>query len=158
MKEASPVGLNAQVIVNEQAGGSCNGGNPGNVYAHALKKGLVHSSCEQYIAHNLEVTPEDIDICRDCLWPPPRPDDDGRKGCFGVVPDKRYYVSEHYSLKGADQMKAELYAHGPISCGVHATDKWENEYKGGIYSEKVRFPLVNHEISVVGYGYDEETK
>jgi len=54
-------------------------------------------------------------------------------------------------------MKAELYAHGPISCGVHATDNWENNYHGGIYSEKVRFPLVNHEISVVGYGFDEET-
>lgn len=54
-------------------------------------------------------------------------------------------------------MKAELYAHGPISCGVHATDNWENTYKGGIYSEKVLIPLVNHEISVVGYGFDEET-
>lgn len=55
-------------------------------------------------------------------------------------------------------MKAELYAHGPISCGVHATDNWENNYKGGIYSEKVKFPLVNHEISVIGYGFDEETQ
>lgn len=60
-------------------------------------------------------------------------------------------------MRGADKMKAELYANGPISCGVHATENWELNYKGGIYSEVVRFPKVNHEISVVGYGYDEES-
>jgi cathepsin X len=53
LKVNSPVGLNAQVIVNEYAGGSCNGGNPGSVYTYARKHGLVHSSCEQYIAYNL---------------------------------------------------------------------------------------------------------
>jgi cathepsin X len=53
-------------------------------------------------------------------------------------------------------MKAELYANGPISCGIHVTDKFEWTYSGGIYSEK-SIPLINHEISVVGYGYDEES-
>jgi cathepsin X len=31
-------------------------------------------------------------------------------------------------------MKAEIYTRGPITCGVDATDRWE-EYSGGIYSE-----------------------
>lgn len=53
LKVPSPIALNAQVIVNEQAGGSCNGGNPGRVYSYARSHGLVHSSCEQYIAYNL---------------------------------------------------------------------------------------------------------
>lgn len=53
-------------------------------------------------------------------------------------------------------MKTELYQNGPISCGIEATDTFE-EYTGGIYSEKIRFPQINHEIAVVGYGYDEET-
>jgi len=157
----SPVGLNAQVIVNLQAGGSCNGGNPGDVYKYAMENGLVHSSCEQYVAYNLQHELLAKDICRDCLWGatgPPRPDDDGQENCFEVEPDVIYYVSEHYKIKGADQMKAELYAHGSISCGVHATELWETTYFGGIYSEYVRFPLINHEISVVGYGFDEETQ
>jgi len=53
-------------------------------------------------------------------------------------------------------MKAEL-LNGPISCGIHATDNFEVNYNGGIYSEYVRFPLINHEISVVGYSKDPST-
>jgi cathepsin X len=53
-------------------------------------------------------------------------------------------------------MKAEIYANGPISCGVHVTDNFEHNYNGGIYSEKT-IPLINHEISVVGFGVDEAT-
>lgn len=55
-------------------------------------------------------------------------------------------------------MKAEIYAHGPISCGIHVTDKFEWTYTGGIYSEKVLLPIINHEISVVGYGFDEASQ
>jgi len=61
-------------------------------------------------------------------------------------------------------MKTELFKNGPISCGIHATSKFETEYvnitegEGNyIYSESVRFPLINHEISVTGYGKDPVT-
>ena len=55
-------------------------------------------------------------------------------------------------------MKAEIAANGPISCGVHVTDAFEWTYTGGIYSEKVLLPIINHEISVVGYGFDEASQ
>jgi len=61
-------------------------------------------------------------------------------------------------------MKAELHANGPISCGVHATDEIETQYNqivegegDYIWRQTVRFPMINHEISVVGYGVDATT-
>ena len=155
LKTNSPIGLSAQAIVNCQAGGSCNGGNPAEVYKYAHNHGLVHSSCEQYVAQNLMKDQcEDIDICRDCS-PPADFEHPSLDDCR-AVDAKKYYIGDHYAVRGADQMKAELYAHGPISCGIHVTDAFV-AYTGGIYEEHVRFPMINHEISVVGYGHDEET-
>jgi len=152
---STPVGLDAQTVVNCQAGGSCDGGNPGAVYQFAHDTGIPHSSCEQYTAYNLvDRMCTDIDVCRDCTWPPPAAGETGMDGCTAVAHQK-YYISEYYSIRGVDQMKAELYANGPISCGIHATDNFENNYDGGIYSEVVKFPMINHEISVVGYGINE---
>ena len=51
-------------------------------------------------------------------------------------------------------MKAELYKNGPIACGIHVTDNFE-AYTGGIFSEHLLFPLMNHEISVVGWGIED---
>jgi len=149
----STVGLDAQMIVNCQAGGSCNGGNPAGVYEFAMDQGLVHASCMNYIAYNdQDGICQDFDVCRDCHGPPPLIGETGREGCTAVAPSRRYYVSEYYKVKGADQMKAAL-QDGPISCGIHASDNFDNNYDGGIYQEELgRFARINHEISVTGYG------
>ena len=65
-----------------------------------------------------------------------------------------YYVSEFGPVRGIEAMKSELYARGPISCGVDATPKFER-YTGGVYSEAGKTRL-NHEISVVGWGVTED--
>jgi len=52
-------------------------------------------------------------------------------------------------------MKKEIVANGPISCGMDVTDNFEYNYFGGIYSEVKEFPLINHEISIVGYGIED---
>ena len=46
-------------------------------------------------------------------------------------------------------MKAEIYARGPIGCGIDATSKLE-KYTGGIFSEWTLFHMINHEVSVSG--------
>jgi len=53
-------------------------------------------------------------------------------------------------------MKAEIYKNGPISCGIDVTQAFE-AYTGGIYSEKKLVTLINHEISIVGFGFDTAT-
>ncbi len=154
----TPVGLNPQVMVNCQAGGSCYGGDPSGVYDYAYYNGIPDSSCMQYVAKNLDKDDCDpIDICRDCHGPPPPEGDSGLDNCIAITNYKRYYASNYYGLSGADSMKAEIYKNGPIGCGIDATDGLE-KYMGGIYSEKNVWPSINHEISVVGWGFDEASQ
>ena len=64
-------------------------------------------------------------------------------------------------------MKKEIYARGPIvlktyffiflSCGIDATKKLK-EHKGyGIFSEPLGL-LINHFISIVGWGKEDDTE
>lgn len=152
----SPVGISTQNVVNFQYGGSCNGGNPAGVYEAAHDVGLVHSSCEQYVAFNLQHTPQAINRCMDCHPMPPPPGQSGQDNCEAKDPQIVFYASEYYSVRGETAMIQAL-QDGPLGCGVHATAAWELYMGDGIYKEYVRFPLINHEISVVGYGVDATT-
>lgn len=88
--------------MNCQAGGSCNGGNPNTVYEWAHDVGLKHASCMNYIALNEEDSMcGRIDVCRDCWGPPPAVGESGIENCKAVK-DTDYYVSEYWSVKGAD--------------------------------------------------------
>jgi len=51
-------------------------------------------------------------------------------------------------------MKTEIYARGPISCGIDATAGLE-AYRGGIYKEYNTNPEIDHIISVVGWGSED---
>jgi cathepsin X len=54
LKAATPLDLSPQVLVNCLAGGSCDGGDPAQAYEFAYNNGFVDSSCEQYVALNLQ--------------------------------------------------------------------------------------------------------
>lgn len=67
--------------------------------------------------------------------------------CTAVTKYPTYWVGDFGGVRGADKMKAEIYARGPIGCGIDATSKLE-QYKGGIFSEISLWPIINHEVSV----------
>jgi len=67
-----------------------------------------------------------------------------------------WYASEYGTVSGANDMKAEIYARGPIACDIDATDQFL-DYTSGIYEEWVLFPMANHVLSVAGWGTDPTT-
>lgn len=46
----------------------------------------------------------------------------------------QYSISEHGEVKGEQNMMAEIYARGPIACGVAVTKAFV-EYSGGIFND-----------------------
>jgi cathepsin X len=89
----TPIGLNAQVIVNCNAGGSCEGGNPGGVMEFAWYNGIPDSSCEQYVAKDPTMaTCSAMQNCKDCTGPPCPVGETCQDKCWAVK-HKNYYVS-----------------------------------------------------------------
>lgn len=143
--------ISPQVIINCKAGGSCGGGNPGEVYVYANRHGIPEETCQAYVAKNpAEFSCSDIQKCENCA--PPAGAKPGDKGnCWAQKTYPAWKVTQYGSVSGADKMKAEIFARGPISCGIDADLKLE-AYTGGIFSQTKLLPIINHEIAVVGWG------
>jgi cathepsin X len=142
-KNAWPqINLSPQVLINCNAGGTCNGGNPGGVYRYGHNTGIPDETCQNYEAVNGKC--DGLGVCRTCA---------PGTNCTAVTDYPKYYVGDHGSVRGANNMKAEIFARGPIGAGIDATTGLE-AYTGGVYSEHKLLPLVNHEVSIVGWGVD----
>lgn len=55
-------------------------------------------------------------------------------------------------------LQAEIFARGPISCGIDATEELDGHEGPGsdrIFKQHVRQPEINHLVSVVGWGVED---
>lgn len=121
------------------------------VYAFGKAEGIPEETCQNYAAKNPEkFSCSDIQKCENCAG------FDDKNHCWAVKDYKKWKVAQYGSVSGVSKMKAEIYARGPIGCGIDATEQLEN-YTGGIFSQKKILPLINHEISVAGWGVDDAT-
>eukprot|EP00808_Paulinella_micropora_P019130 g8094.t1 len=136
--------LAPQVLINCLGGGSCQGGNPAGVYRYAKIMGIPDETCQVYEAKNNDCRP--LGICDTCSK-------NASIGCYPVDDHPTIKVSEYGSVKGADNMKKEIYTRGPIGAGIDATQELE-DYKGGIFSQKKGNVKINHEIAIVGWGVE----
>ena len=140
------------MVINCRGGGSCQGGNPAKVYEFAHSMGIPDATCMNYEAREPDAPVCDpFYVCRNCDEPVPLTEESGLEYCWTITEFKTHFVSEYGYVKGVDSMKAEIYARGPISCGVKNTPKFA-AYQGGIYSESTLSTVPNHEVAVVGWG------
>lgn len=138
------IDISPQSIVNCGNCGSCHGGQPICVFAWMNKHGLPDHTCQEYTASDEKCEP--LGNCKVCTK---------EGGCKKVEKFKNYYVGEYGSVNGAERMKAEIYARGPIGCNLYSTPKFHN-YTGGVYEEVIPW-RINHAISIAGWGYDKES-
>jgi cathepsin X len=74
--------------------------------------------------------------------------------CVGLDKYPNATITEYGSVEGADNMAKEIYARGPIACGIDALPI--EKYTGGIVSD--RGSMVDHVISIVGWGTSDGTE
>lgn len=65
-------------------------------------------------------------------------------------------VAEYGQLRDdVDAIMAEIYARGPVAACINAEPIVG--YRGGIFHDKSHETSVNHIVSIIGWGIDEET-
>jgi len=115
-------------------------------YEYVSKSGIPDETCMVY-----EATQHDCsaaNICRNC---------ERGKGCFAVTQYKKYTIAQFGAVKGEKDMMAEVYARGPIACGIAANAAF-NAYKSGVFEDKTGFKTINHAVSIVGWGEEAGAK
>ena len=138
--------------------GNCDGGDDANVYYYAWKYGIPSESCSNYMA--IDTTchlTEQVDAKNkpECYTCAPR-DNSGLDRCKRITKFSKLYVSEFGSCNGYEAMKSEIYARGPITCSIEASDD-QDGYTGGVYSLKnSTIDDLDHVISIVGWGVDKK--
>eukprot|EP01083_Nonionella_stella_P038240 104050_1 len=146
--------LSPQVLINmDGSNGDCEGGYAGDAMQYLFDVGVPDETCQNYMAqNNPHPENEEYNVCYTC----------SSSQCWTVEPDEVYTVQEYGYVQGTLNMKREIYARGPIGCGMFV-DKGFERYSEGIYASK-RYCndckgediASNYIVSIVGWGYDED--
>merc|ERR1712196_76871 len=157
------INLSVQHMLNCGNIGSYHGGSVPGPYQwiHKISKtgaGISYDTSNPYMACSSEsdqgickgqdwsCTPENV--ARTCSTFPPS------GFCAPIKNYPNATISEYGSISGADAMAKEIYARGPISCGIDASPILK--YTGGIVRESGE--MVDHVISIVGWGSEANGK
>jgi cathepsin X len=140
--------LAAQVLINCGVGDCLQGGDQNVAYEWIRKHGIPEYGCQNYIAKNPDhARCTDIQKCINCPY-------FGEGPCVAVKEYTSYTASQHGKVKGASDIKKELWARGSLACGIAATDEFYFGYKGGVWSSEDKSEI-DHVVTMVGWGKDD---
>lgn len=151
MRNASwpEIAVSPQVIVDCAHGENsvgCHGGNARAAYAYMHLEGVTDDTCNNYQGQDGTCNAENL--CKDCH---------ASTGCVTVPNPTKYYAAEFGGVKGEFQMRAEMFARGPIACGVDVS-KELLVYTGGVFEDKTNATDIDHAIEVAGWGVEDGKK
>merc|ERR1712054_262639 len=157
------INLSVQHILNCGNVGSCHGGSVDGPYQwlHSISKkgsGISYDTSNPYMACSSESTEGFCshakwectadNVARTCSTFPPS----GFCGPITNYPNAT--ISEYGSISGAEAMQKEIFARGPIACGIDASPILK--YTGGIATDSGEG--VDHVVSVTGWGTENGQK
>ena len=126
----------------------CGGGDPDSANAFIFSHGVGPDTCQNYIAQGSGTDCSGIHRCENCS-------PDGN--CSAVPTYPKFGIAQYGDVLGVDAMKAEIYARGPIACGVDSDPIWTWGFgpnRTSIFGAGVNATNIDHAISVVGFGFD----
>jgi len=137
--------LSTQDVIDCAGAGDCSGGGDDGVFEYAQKQGIPHESCNPYQAQNMACN--ETFKCYSC--------GPSNVGCYPITNYTLYKIKSYHSIPAdkPNEMKAEIYHHGPITCGMMVDKEFFLNYTGGI--DEGSGGDSGHVVSVAGWGFDE---
>lgn len=163
------INLSIQYILNcgGRMAGSCHGGSHTGAYEFVKKAGFVpFEGCMPYLAcsseskegicKHLDTTCSAVNTCRTCSTFEANGGKCTEIDKFPNVTVGEYGTYNRFSTNRIHKIMAEIYARGPVAAGVNAEPLVK--YTGGIVKNSNPLErMVNHVVSIVGWGHDKET-
>jgi len=154
--EGIDVLLARQVILNCGSkyglGNGCHGGESSDIFEFMRLFGLPDEGCYNYLAEEQGCPDSGEGFCINCMM---FGGDTTNARCWPVDSYVKWHVKEYGEVVGEAAIMSEVFARGPVTCGLVCPDEFVYGYKGGVIHYKGNETDVDHDVEVVGWGEED---